>query len=144
MKKLPDAILVSDGIYERQALREAQILNIKSFAIFNTNGDIDLAYNIIPANTNSVKSYSYLVSELKSAFASKSPTSGKAVVKKMEEKKPVVKKIEEKKSTSKKSSSKTEEKSNKVEDRNVKVEEKVEKTKRTRSKKEEVKKEETA
>ncbi len=86
MKKLPDVILASDGIYERQALREAEILNIKSFAVFNTNGDIDLVSNLIPANTNSTKSFDYLASELKSAF-SKVTTPVKAQVKKVEEKK---------------------------------------------------------
>ena len=84
MKKLPDVILASDGIYERQALREAEILNVKSFAIFNTNGDIDLVSNMVPANTNSVKSFEYLALELKSAF-SKASAPQKAVVKKVEQ-----------------------------------------------------------
>lgn len=87
MKKLPDVILASDGIYERQALREAEILNIKSFAIFNTNGDIDLVSNLVPANTNSTKSFDYLATELKSAFSKAAPVQAKAAVKKVEEKK---------------------------------------------------------
>jgi len=84
MKKLPDVILASDGIYEKQALREAEILNVKSFAIFNTNGDIDLVDKMVPANTNSVKSFEYLAWELKSAF-SKASAPQKAVVQKIEE-----------------------------------------------------------
>lgn len=84
MKKLPDVILASDGIYEKQALREAEILTIKSFAIFNTNGDIDLVNNMIPANTNSVKSFEYLAQELKSAFGTAAAPK-KAFVKKVEE-----------------------------------------------------------
>ena len=60
MKKIPDVILASDWIYEKQSLKEAQILNIKSFAVFNTNGDIDLVSNLVPANTNAVKSFEYL------------------------------------------------------------------------------------
>lgn len=86
MKKMPDVIFASDWIYERQALREAEILGIKSYAIFSTNGDIDLVANLIPANTNSTKAFDYLASELKGSFASR-PTERKAVVKKIEEKK---------------------------------------------------------
>lgn len=84
MKKLPDVILVSDGIYEKQALREAEILNITSYAIFNTNGDIDLVHNMIPANTNSVKSFEYLASEIKSSLVSVQAPK-KAFVKKVDE-----------------------------------------------------------
>lgn len=91
MKKLPDVIFASDGIYEKQALREAEILGIKSFAIFNTNGDIDLVSNLIPANTNSTKSFDYLAEELKSAFLKSSAPQQKAQIKKVEEK-PQVKK----------------------------------------------------
>lgn len=101
MKKLPDVIFVSDGIYERQALREAEILNIKSYAIFNTNGDIDLTHNMIPANTNSVKSFDYIAEELKSVFF-KISDQPKATIKKIEqekiswEKKSIVKKTSQK------------------------------------------------
>lgn len=69
MKKIPDVILASDGIYEKQALREAEILNLKSYAVFNTNGNIDLVDNMIPANTNSVKSFDFIASELKKFFS---------------------------------------------------------------------------
>jgi len=68
MKKLPEVVFVVDGIYEKQSLIEANKLNITTFAIFNTNWDIDLSDNLIPANTNSVKSMDYLASELKSSF----------------------------------------------------------------------------
>ena len=86
MKKLPDVILASDGIYEKQALREADILNIKSYAIFNTNGDIDLVDNMVPANTNSVKSFDFIAGELKSAFAVNAQAK-KATVKKVSDEK---------------------------------------------------------
>lgn len=85
MKKIPDVILASDGIYESQALREAEILGVKSYAIFNTNGDIDLVSNLIPANTNSPKSFDYIANELKGAFGAKS--AAKATVKKVEQEK---------------------------------------------------------
>ena len=87
MKKLPDIILASDGIYEKQALREAEILNIQSFAIFNTNGDIDLVSNLIPANTNSTKSFDYLAEELKGSFVKGAMPQAKATVQKVEDKK---------------------------------------------------------
>lgn len=86
MKKMPDVILASDGIYEKQALREAEILDIKSFAVFNTNGDIDLVDDMIPANTNSVKSFDFIAGELKSSFV-KSSAPAKAVVKKVSDEK---------------------------------------------------------
>jgi|GEM_PF-4351996 len=119
MKKLPDVILASDGIYEKQALKEAKILGIKSFAIFNTNGDIDLVSNLIPANTNSTKSFDYLAGELKSAF-SKVVAQPKAFIKKIEETKQI-------KKTLKKEEIKVEEKI-----KTSKVEEKVEAKKETK------------
>jgi len=86
MKKLPDVILASDGIYEKQALREAEILNIQSFAVFNTNGDIDLVSNLIPANTNSTKSFDYLAEELKGSFVKFTAPQARATVRKVEDK----------------------------------------------------------
>lgn len=104
MKKMPDVILASDGIYESQALREAKILKITSFAVFNTNGDIDLVNKMVPANTNSVKSFEFLAKELKSSFSA-AKVEKKATVNKIETKvsgdkkpaarKPRAKKVEE-------------------------------------------------
>ncbi|MDR2411854.1 MAG: uS2 family ribosomal protein [Candidatus Peribacteria bacterium] len=37
MKKIPDVVFVVDGVYESQAIKEANILNLTSFAILNTN-----------------------------------------------------------------------------------------------------------
>lgn len=68
MKKLPDALFVVDGVYEEQSIREANSLKIPVYSIFNTNGDDTVVTNFIPANTNSVKSISYLISDLKTAF----------------------------------------------------------------------------
>jgi ribosomal protein S2 len=61
MKKIPDVVFIVDGIYEDQALKEANSLNLVSFAILNTNGDDTVVDNCIPANTNSVKSIDYIV-----------------------------------------------------------------------------------
>lgn len=64
MKKIPEVIFVVDGIYENQAIKEANILKLDVFAIFNTNWDDTTVTNIIPANTNSVKSIDYLAKAL--------------------------------------------------------------------------------
>ncbi|MDR1945384.1 MAG: uS2 family ribosomal protein [Candidatus Peribacteria bacterium] len=37
MKKIPDVIFVVDGVYEDQAIKEANALNLISFAILSTN-----------------------------------------------------------------------------------------------------------
>lgn len=76
MKKTPDILFVVDSAYERQAVREANILGIDVIAIANTNGDDLVVANLIPANTNSVKSLEYLAQELKGAFATKRPVEG--------------------------------------------------------------------
>jgi small subunit ribosomal protein S2 len=60
MKKMPDVIFVVDSIYEKQAVKEANNLNIPVYAIANTNGDDTVVSKLIPANTNSVKSLEYL------------------------------------------------------------------------------------
>lgn len=83
MRKMPDAIFASDWIYERQALKEASILGITSYAVFSTNWDIDLVKNLIPANTNSTKAFDYIASELKSSLWT-ARTEKKATIKKIE------------------------------------------------------------
>ncbi len=67
MKQLPDVIFVVDGIYEEQAIKEANNLKLPVYAVFNTNGDDMLVTNFIPANTNSVKAIDYLMGELTSS-----------------------------------------------------------------------------
>ena len=69
MKKTPDVLFVVDGIYEAQAVREANSLNLTSFAIMNTNGDDTSVTNMIPANTNSVKSTEFIAGVLKTELA---------------------------------------------------------------------------
>ncbi len=64
MKKLPDVVFVADGVYDKKALVEAKKIGKKAFAILNTNGDIDLVDDFIPANTNSVKSVTFIAEEL--------------------------------------------------------------------------------
>ena len=74
LKKTPDLVVVVDSAYESQAVRECNILGIEVLAIANTNGDDLVVNNIIPANTNSVKSLEFIASYLKPAFANKKVT----------------------------------------------------------------------
>jgi len=69
MKKLPDVLFVVDWVYEEQSIKEANTLKIKSFAVLNTNGDDLVIDNMIPANTNSVKSLEFIAKALKSEMA---------------------------------------------------------------------------
>ena len=88
MKKLPEILFAVDGIYEKQAVKEANTLGLNVFAIFNTNGDDSLVENLIPANTNSVKSMDFLANELKSVLAWIKVVNKSAPVKRITEKKP--------------------------------------------------------
>ena len=93
MKRLPDVVFVVDGGYELQAVKEAKSLNLPCFALANTNTDPDLVTNLIPANTNSIKSIEYIAAELKGVVkASGAPVKGGGF-KKMEHKKPLAKKL---------------------------------------------------
>lgn len=65
MKKIPEVIFVVDWVYEEQAIKEANTLKLISFAILNTNWDDTLINNMIPANTNSVKSLEFISNALK-------------------------------------------------------------------------------
>lgn len=87
MKKLPDVVFVVDGVYEEQAVREANSLNIKSFAILNTNGDDTLVDNCIPSNTNAVKSIEFLANELAGSLKGTAKQTNTARVKKVDDKK---------------------------------------------------------
>ena len=69
MKKTPDVLFVVDGVYEQQAVKEANSLKLTSFAIMNTNGDDTSVSNMIPANTNSVKSTEFIANTIKSELS---------------------------------------------------------------------------
>ena len=126
MKRTPDVLFVVDGVYEKQAVKEANSLKMKSFAIMNTNGDDTVVDNLIPANTNSVKSTEFIASAIKWELVwvkVKAPSRVKRIdskkvsgerrapAKKAPAKKAPVKKTEEKKTVEKKAATKkTEEK----------------------------------
>ena len=96
MKRVPDVLFVVDGVYEQQAVKEAKSLNLSSFAIMNTNGDDTVVTNLIPANTNSVKSTEFIANVIKSELSGvkvKAATTGriqKMVTKKISGEKPTV------------------------------------------------------
>ncbi len=73
MKRAPDVLFVVDGVYEGQAVKEAKSLNLPCFSISNTNGDPYMVQDVIPANTNSVKSLDYLAVALKEGFKKVTP-----------------------------------------------------------------------
>ena len=99
MKKIPDIVFVVDGVYERQAIKEANSLKLKTFAVLNTNWDDTVVDNCIPANTNSVKSIEFLLDELAPAISKVTKTEStnasrvKKVTEKKVERKPAVKKM---------------------------------------------------
>lgn len=88
MKKVPEVIFAVDGIYEKQAVKEANTLNLKVFAIFNTNWDDTIVENLIPANTNSVKSMDFLASNLKETLAGIKVVRPTSTVKRIVDKRP--------------------------------------------------------
>ncbi len=102
MKKLPDVIFVVDAAYEIQAVKEANSLKLPVYAMASTNSDPDLLTNLIPANTNAVKSIEYIANELKSVVKSSGTTAKKGNFKKFEDKKVVAKKASIKKDKIKK------------------------------------------
>jgi len=108
MKRLPDVIFVVDAAYEIQAVKEANSLNLPVYAMASTNSNPDLLTNLIPANTNSVKSIEYIANELKSVVKSSgTPSGNKGHIKKFEQKKATPKKAPAKK-VEKKEETKTE------------------------------------
>jgi small subunit ribosomal protein S2 len=109
MKRLPDIIFVVDAAYEIQAVKEANSLNLPVYAMASTNSNPDLLTNLIPANTNSIKSIAYIANELKTVVKSSAAPS-KGNFKKFEEKKVVAKKAPAKKTEIKKEEIKKEEK----------------------------------
>lgn len=101
MKKTPDVLFVVDGAYEDQAIKEARTLKIPVFIIGNTNSDPYIVNDVIPANTNSVKSLDYLAAVLtdalkKAPVKKAAPKEETAPAKKAPAKKAAAKKSEEK------------------------------------------------
>lgn len=65
MKKIPEVLFVVDSVYEKQAVKEGNSLNLTILAVANTNGDDLVVENLIPANTNSVKSIEFIANSIR-------------------------------------------------------------------------------
>ncbi len=66
LRKLPDAIFVSDIVKERISVREAKKAGIPVIGIADTNANPDIEY-VIPANDDAVKSVKYIVEKIASS-----------------------------------------------------------------------------
>ena len=69
MKDLPDVLIVTDPVEEKNAILEARKLNIPIIAICNTTADPDNIDGVIPANNDSIKSVYLIIAILADAIA---------------------------------------------------------------------------
>ncbi|MCC6816136.1 MAG: 30S ribosomal protein S2 [Saprospiraceae bacterium] len=79
LNRLPSAIFVVDTIYEHLALKEAEKLGVRTFAMVDTNSDPNEVDFPIPANDDSSKSIaliaSYLTNAIKEGLAERTESS---------------------------------------------------------------------
>ena len=68
MKKLPDAMIITDPKKEYIAIKEARKLGIPVFGIVDTNCDPDLVDYVIPANDDAVRSVKIVLGVLANAI----------------------------------------------------------------------------
>lgn len=69
MKKLPDAMIITDPKKEYIAIKEARKLGIPVFGIVDTNCDPDLVDYVIPGNDDAVRAVKLLIGALTNAVA---------------------------------------------------------------------------
>ncbi len=67
MKKLPQAVIVTDPRIELNAVREAKKLGIPTFGIVDTNSDPDLVDYVIPGNDDAVRAVKVVLGVLTNA-----------------------------------------------------------------------------
>jgi small subunit ribosomal protein S2 len=67
MRRLPDLIVIVDVEREATAVKEANILDIPTMALIDTNGDPDNIDYLIPANDDAVRAIKLLISALADA-----------------------------------------------------------------------------
>ena len=67
MKKLPQAVIVTDPRIELNAVREAKKLGIPTFGIVDTNSDPDLVDYVIPGNDDAVRTVKVVLGVLANA-----------------------------------------------------------------------------
>lgn len=70
LKKLPDALFITDTAYENIAVLEAKKLGIPIIGVCDTNANPELVQEIIPANDEAKKSVELIVSLVGEAIAS--------------------------------------------------------------------------
>lgn len=70
MKKIPDAMFVIDPKHEKNAIKEAQDMNVPVIALAGSDCDISAIKYPIVANDNSKNSIRYFVEEISSAYQS--------------------------------------------------------------------------
>ena len=67
MKKMPQAVIVTDPRIELNAVREAKKLGIPTFGIVDTNSDPDLVDYVIPGNDDAVRAVKVVLGVLANA-----------------------------------------------------------------------------
>ena len=73
MKKIPDAILITDVNEDELAIREAKQANVKIIGICDTNVDPTLTDFPIPASDDAVSSLKYILEKVKETVKSTKP-----------------------------------------------------------------------
>ncbi len=68
MRKLPDAVFITDTRKEYNAVREARKLGIPIFAMVDTNSDPDIIDRIIPANDDAIRSIKLITNRMAEAL----------------------------------------------------------------------------
>ena len=69
LEKLPDALFIVDVIKEKNAVAEANRLNIPIVAIIDTNGDPTKVEYPIPGNDDSIKGIEYIVKTIAETYS---------------------------------------------------------------------------
>lgn len=68
MKKIPDALYIVDPKREYNAVREAQLLNIPTISVVDTNCDPDDVDYIIPGNDDAIRAIKLITSKIADAY----------------------------------------------------------------------------
>jgi small subunit ribosomal protein S2 len=68
VKRLPDALFVTDIVRDAIAVQEAKKLKIPIIGIADSNADPDMLSYVIPGNDDAIKSLTYLITAVKDAI----------------------------------------------------------------------------
>ena len=78
LKQSPDFLFVVDINREKNAVREAKNMGVPVVAIVDTNSDPEGVDIVIPANDDAVRSLSFLITEIKTAYQEGKKAAGKS------------------------------------------------------------------